>query len=290
MLPLICAVACGLCNIAVGWSMKGAQNAECRTVWFGGFGNGIALLLSLSFLPFFTGPWAVGGVWLIGIMLGGLFCAAIMLNVLANVMGPPSVAWSMANMGLLVPVVLAWFMGEMLCRTDLMMLAAFLLMLAAFQRGMTTAKDSIKTRPWLYGLLLAAVFLVNGLLMFCFKLNQLLFPAANKASLLVAMYGSGFFLFSLMVLRSRHSRRSRIAVSGSEMKWGVMLGAAISITQILMQSAMSLPAIIVFPLVQGLALIGGVGLMAYVYRETLNYFKIIGIIFGLIVIVLSVTR
>lgn len=291
MLPLICAITCGLANIAVGCSMKGAQNANCRTAWFGSVATGIACLLSMALLPFFSGPCDSGGVWLIGIALGCLFCTVIVLGVLANSMGPPSLAWSMANMGLLIPIGLAFLMGESLRWTDAIMLLVFGLMLSAFHRGIAKADDAINTRPWIYGLLLLAVFLGNGLLMFCFKLNQLLFPAANKASLLVAMYGSGFILFVLFSViwhRPWHGIGSKTFLG--EVKWGVMLGAAISITQILMQSAMSLPAIIVFPLVQGLSLIGGVGLMAYVYREKLNVFKIIGIISGLIVVILSVLR
>jgi len=194
-------------------------------------------------------------------------------------------------MGLLIPIGLAFLMGESLRWTDAIMLLVFGLMLSAFHRGIAKADDAINTRLWIYGLLLLAVFLGNGLLMFCFKLNQLLFPGANKASLLVAMYGSGFILFVLFsVIRHRPWRGIGSKTLIGEVKWGVMLGAAISITQILMQSAMSLPAIIVFPLVQGLSLIGGVGLMAYVYREKLNVFKIIGIISGLIVVILSVLR
>jgi multidrug transporter EmrE-like cation transporter len=73
-------------------------------------------------------------------------------------------------------------------------------------------------------------------------------------------------------------------------KWGIMLGVAISVTQILMQAAMNLPAVIAFPLIQGLSLMGGVMLMSWLYREKFNRHKTIGVFLGLTVIVLSVFR
>ncbi len=57
-----------------------------------------------------------------------------------------------------------------------------------------------------------------------------------------------------------------------------------------MQAAMNLPAVIVFPLVQGLSLAGGVLLMTAFFRERLNRYKIAGLVFGIGVIVTSVMR
>lgn len=69
-----------------------------------------------------------------------------------------------------------------------------------------------------------------------------------------------------------------------------MLGGSIGVTQILMQAAMGLPAVIVFPLVQGLSLLGGVLLLSLIYREKFNWAKLAGVGFGLAVIVLSILR
>lgn len=292
MLSLICAISCGLTNTVVGWSFKGAQNAHCPTERFGGYGSGIALLAALVMLPFFSGPCLTGGVWLIGSGLGALFCATTALNVLANRMGPPSMAWSMANMGLLVPIILSWRLGESFRWSDGVMLLVFGVMLLGFQRGMAQADDRIRTSRGRYILLLAAVFLVNGLLMFGFKWNGMRYPDANPASLLTAMYGGAWGGF-MVWMAIRHGGKTSAPANSTlwpTLKWGVVLGSAISLTQILMQAAMSLPAVVAFPLIQGLSLMGGVLLMAWVYRETLNGAKILGLIAGLAVMILSVLR
>lgn len=290
MFALLCVVACGLANIAVGWSMKGAQNSGCRTAYFGICGNAAALLIAAATLPFFDGPRLVGGVWLIGLVLGGLFSASLSLGVLANLMGPPSVAWSMANMGLLVPIGLCCLFGEALRGFDAVMLLAFVLMLAAFQRGMTQANDVLCTGKWRYALLLAVIFVVNGLLMFCFKLNSLLYPTANKGVLLVGMYAGALVIFTLSALLRRRKSPPAGQTWVPALKWGGMLGASIGVTQLLLQASMALPAVIVFPLVQGLSLMGGVLLMAVIYREKFNPPKTLGLMLGLLVLILSVLR
>ncbi len=284
-----CAAAAGASNVAVGFSFKGAQSAGCRTAHFGLAGSGCALIPLLAALVSLPGPrWEVGS-WGIGTALGSLFALAVALNVSANRLGPPSVAWSVANMGLLVPVGLAWCCGETPMWSDGAMLAAFVLMVLAFYRGVAGAGDAIGTKTWCYALLLAAVFLVNGLLMFCFKLNQLWFPRTNPAGLLVAAYAASALWFAAAALRRRGDGGSR-SLRGREIGWGALLGFSIGLTQLLMQAAMGLPAVIVFPLVQGVALMGGVLLIACVYRERLNRFKIVGLLLGLAVIVLSVVR
>jgi len=57
-----------------------------------------------------------------------------------------------------------------------------------------------------------------------------------------------------------------------------------------LQAAMSLPSIVVFPITQGIALIGGIVLMALIYKERINIFKVVGIILGLAVLLQSIFR
>lgn len=129
--------------------------------------------------------------------------------------------------------------------------------------------------------------------MFCFKLNQNNCPDANKACLLVSMYGSACLFFSIAAIISGRknggdgcTRKSIIP----EAKWGIILGFAICITQITLQGAMSLPAIVTFPVVQGLSLIGGITVLSYIYKENFNLQKIAGVVLGLIIVLLSVIR
>jgi multidrug transporter EmrE-like cation transporter len=142
-------------------------------------------------------------------------------------------------------------------------------------------------------MLMMAVFLINGLLMFCFKLNSIYFPGANKACLLVAMYGSGFLLFAVTMLFFRQCNecgRNTPIFQFPELKWGILSGVSIGITQLLMQQAMTLPAIVSFPVIQGLSLLGGVALTSYLYHEKFNIQKTVGVLLGLSVVLLSVAR
>jgi multidrug transporter EmrE-like cation transporter len=294
MIPLICAIACGFTNIGIACSSKGAQSGNCRIFSFGVIGSGIACFSSLACIPFFAGPSNITGVWIIGIVMGILFFAAMALGVYANSKGPPSITWSITNMGLLVPIAMtALFFGEALHRLDYLLLTFFILMLVSFHRGIAKAKDVSIINPFGYAMLMVAVFFVNGFLMFCFKLNSIYFPEANKACLLVAMYGCGFLLFTLAMLfhRQRNIRGRNIGIfQFPELKWGIISGVSIGITQILMQEAMELPAIVSFPVIQGLSLLGGVALTSYIYHENFNIQKTAGVTLGLAVVLLSVAR
>jgi drug/metabolite transporter (DMT)-like permease len=123
MIPLICAIACGFTNIGIACSSKGAQSENCRIYSFGVIGSGIACFSSLACIPFFEGPSNIAGVWIIGIVMGILFFAAMALGVYANSKGPPSITWSITNMGLLVPIAMtALFFGEALHPLDYLLL------------------------------------------------------------------------------------------------------------------------------------------------------------------------
>ena len=75
-----------------------------------------------------------------------------------------------------------------------------------------------------------------------------------------------------------------------EWSWGLFFGFMLAATQVLMQLSMKLPAAIVFPNVQGGSLLGGVLLMAFIFKEKLNLWKAAGILLGCLVIILSVVR
>jgi hypothetical protein len=292
--PLLCAITCGLTNIIVACSIKGAQHANSRPATFGSIASGIAFLSFGLSLPFFKGSSDVTGAWIIGAVLGILSFASITMGIYANAKGPPSIAWSIANMGLLVPIAIsAFYFGETLHAVDYLLLMFFILMLVFFHRGIARAKDISNIHPLGYGMLLLAVFMVNGLLMFCFKLNAIYFPEANKMCLLVATYGSSFLLFTAMMFFQRRKQwpEENIWVfPKNEVKWGMGLGISIGITQILMQESMVLPAIVSFPVIQGISLLGGVAFTSYIYHEIFNIQKTVGVILGLIVVLLSIAK
>lgn len=254
---------------------------------FGTVFMGTAALCSLAVIPVFPGMRSIFWSWSLGAGMGLIFIAGLMFTFQANKEGPPSIVWLMVNMGLIVPIALmAIFYHEPLYLSDLLLMGTFILMLWLFRQGISTAGDFSGGRPLYYVLLLILVFLTNGLLMFGFKLNQILYPAASKASFLASLYGSGCLLF-LAVAYARH--RGRLS-QFHDLKWGMAAGIANVLANLFLQGAMSLPAVVAFPIMQGLSLLGGVILTGCLYRERLNGFKALGIIAGLAVVLQAVLR
>ena len=155
---------------------------------------------------------------------------------------------------------------------------------------MNTAEDfSVKGHILRYIILLMAVFFSNGLLMFGFKLNEMLYPSASKACFVAAIYSGATIVFLLGgVFLYRHNNLWHL--QKCELKWGIAMGICTIASVLLLQAAMSLPAIVVFPIAQGIALIGGITLMAFVYKERINKFKATGIVLGLIVLLQAIFR
>jgi len=291
MITFIFAIAAGISNAVMACTLKGAQNAECRIVPFGTVSMTLAALLAFAFIPVVQGSYSILGGWILGVVLGFLMSSAIASAILANREGPPSLVWCMANLGLIVPIALAAiFQNEPLRVSDTFLLGNFTLMLWMFKRGMRVAGDFSDghSRPWRYVILLVVVFLCNGLLMFGFKLNEMLYPALNKACFVAAFYSGASMAFLLSgVFLKRHAG---LHPRTCELKWGAMTGVFTVSAVLFLQAAMCLPAIVVFPIVQGIALIGGVVLMALIYKERINKFKAVGIALGFAMIIQSILR
>ena len=179
---MLCALGAGMANIAVALAVKGAERRGCRPSTFGAFAMTTAAAISLAAASCQSGTWLDWRLWALGVTLGALFYAAIVSMVTANRFGPPSLPWTMANLALLAPILLAaLFLGETLRPMDGLMLLAFGGMLAAFTRGTLKARDVAAAHPAALLLWLTLVFAFNGLLMFGFKLNASLPPDVNPA-------------------------------------------------------------------------------------------------------------
>jgi multidrug transporter EmrE-like cation transporter len=231
------------------------------------------------------GSWFNYRLWILGTVMGVLLYVAIVTMVRANRLGPPSLPWTMANLALVVPVMLAaLFLKEKLQLIDGVSLAAFGGMLLAFGRGSSRAEVAVGNRSALV-LLLILVLLTNGFLMFGFKLNSLLPAGGNTSALHAIMYGTGCLLAWLDECRKPY-RKYHL----KEVFFGGCMGIGSGIAILLLLLAMKLPAVVVFPVVQGISLLGGICITALIYREHLNRWKITGVILGLAVILLSVWR
>ena len=285
-LPILCAVGAGLANTIVAVTMKGAERYDCRPSRFSAIAMTIASLVSLIVAWTQPGLWFNYRLWIMGAIMGVLFYVGMVTMVRANRLGPPSLPWTMANLALVVPVMLAAiFLKENLQLIDGASLMAFGVMLLAFMRGSSRVDEfAVGSRAALV-ILLILIFLINGFLMFGFKLNSLLPAGVNTSALSAIMYGTGCLLAWL-----DECRKPRRKYHLKEVFLGGCMGIGSGASVLLLLLAMGLPAVVAFPVVQGVSLLGGIFITALIYREHLNRWKITGIILGLAVILLSVWR
>jgi drug/metabolite transporter (DMT)-like permease len=284
--PVLCAIGAGLANTVVAVTVKGAQKNDCRPAKFGIVSMAAAFAISLLVSQTQSGSWLDWRLWALGVILGFLWYAAILLMVQANRLGPPSLPWAMANLALVVPVALAAvFFNESLRGKDAISLLVFGGMLLAFVQGTSRAGDvDVGNRRGLV-LFLLLVFLANGLLMFGFKLNSFLPAGVNKSALSAIMYGTGALLAVLDEIRKPYRK-----FLFKELTWGAAMGIGNGSSLLLLLVAMKLPANVAFPIIQGVSFLGGIGFTGLIFRERVNRWKILGIFLGLAVILLSVFR
>ncbi|MFA6110392.1 MAG: hypothetical protein WDA75_16620 [Candidatus Latescibacterota bacterium] len=283
--PLVCALTAGVSNALLGVLAKQAQHSGCRAEVVPVLMLGAVGLLGGLALPWAPGDWGDPGLWALATGMGLLYVTALQSMIVANRTCPPSLVWSLANLALVLPVVLApLLLREPWQPIDGLLVAAFLVMLACFRRGLGQSGEAARA-PWKQVWLpLAGVFLSNGLLMLGYKLEAQHWPQVGAVPFLVLVFGSG----AVLGLLAR--RRSPGRVSAAEWRWGLLMGLAGTVANLCVLGAVVLPAVVAFPLVQGTALIGGTVLMVVLYDEPLNAAKLLGLTCGGLVLALAMGR
>ena len=280
------AVGAGLATAGACLCLKAAERHQCRPRAFGLAQLGLAAALSVGVAMAQGARWSGVGFWGLGVTTGALMYGAVPIMIAANRVSPPSLVWAMANMGLLLPILgSAVFLHEPLRPLDALVLALFAGMLVAFQRGTRAAQDICPGSRTKRALLLAAVLAVNGLLMFGFKVNGVLFAEHATGRLSAVMYATATLLAAAQFRGWRDLREMRAA----EWRWGSAAGLA-SGTSILLLPTMRLPAGVAFPIIQGASLLSGTLLTALVFRERLNHWKLAAVLQGLAVLLVAVAR
>jgi multidrug transporter EmrE-like cation transporter len=285
-IPLLCALGAGLANTVVALSVKAAQHSRCRPSRFLALAMIGAGTISMIVAGLAAGSWSDWRLWTLGIVLGGITYGCVTVTLRANRYGPPSLPWAMANLGLILPIGLsAIFLSESLHGTDMVCLVVFGGMLLAFVRGTTHAGD-VQQGHWLTLILLvAAVWMINGTLMFGFKLNAFLPGDINRSALTpIVCITAGLLAW----LDEWHQPREKF--QWRHLGWSLAMGFANGTSILLLLMAMKLPASVAFPIIQGVSFLGGIVVTAVVFHERLNLWKWIGITFGLAVICLAVRR
>ncbi|MHB9110596.1 MAG: EamA family transporter [Armatimonadota bacterium] len=279
----------GLFWAMLGLAYKVADHHHCRTAIFSRmlfFSGGVCSLLVA--LAGYT-PWHDWRLWALGVGAGILFYLVLLLLMPIYRMGPASVVWIVVNLGLLVPIFMSrllWPAKEPLYWLDSMLLALFVLMLLAFQRGMTQASETTPSKVWLFLLMLVLLLLSNGLLLTFPKVQSVWCDQQGKNGYLAIMYFTGA-LFTLIV---DLFKREPLRPTAWEWKAGALAGASSGIGMLLFMTAATLPAAVQYSVNGGVSLLGGVILTTVIYRERFNAMKVAGLVLGMLVLLGAVLR
>jgi len=287
MSPLIFAILAGICWALMGLCYKLADHRRCRPIPFAVSFLLVAAAAAAFLLPGEKTTWNAPTLWLIAGAVGLVTFADIALLTRANALGPASIAWTMLNLGLLVPTLLApVFFHESLHLVDGMLLALFLLMLVSFARSMATAGETRAEHALAFGLCVVGVFILEGLYLLGGKVKFHLYGDANSAGYTVITYLVG----AVLAWGAHRFNRNYSPPSGTEWLVGALAGITSSAGSLLLLAAMKLPAIVVYPITMGIALLGGVTLTMVIFKERLNIYKTVGLVLGVIVLLMATLR
>ncbi|HEY3398983.1 MAG TPA: hypothetical protein VGM19_15145 [Armatimonadota bacterium] len=283
---ILLAFLSGVSFSVLGMSYKMAAARHCRAVPFT-----MALGLSAGVVTLFKSTteataWGDPHLWGLAGAVAVCFISSIPLVVLASRLGPGSLNWTVVNLALLVPLLSApYLFHEPLLGVDALVIALFVLALVCLQRGMHAAGDTPPRRYLLYALVLTAIFVTNGTVGVAQKLKYLLLGETSTAGLAATFYLlTAVLAFSIMLARGQARMRR------AEWQVGALAGLTSAGGVLSLMTALRLPAAEVFPISQGLSLVGGIALTAVLYHERFNKWKVLGVALALAVVLLAVLR
>jgi len=282
------AISAGCCNALVGVISKQAEQRQCRPGPFAMLFMGMIAAASVMLLAVVGGAWGSPQVWLLAAVMGSMYLLVMRGMISANQSFPPSLVWTLANVALVVPVGLApLLLGESWRCMDWVIVAVFAALLYTSRRSMKPSRTTTPAVRWLNGLpSLAVVFLGNGLLMLGYKLKGVFWTDVGAAPFAIMIFGAGFLVELLLHFR----RGDALDIKSAEWKWGMSVGAAAAAANLSLLGAVSLPAVVLFPVVQGIGLGGGILLMLLLYREMLNTWKVAGFVLAMTILMLALLR
>ncbi len=288
---LFAAALAGVAYSVMSIGYKLAEVRMCRVPAFGLAFSGSAALLTLGVALCGHPAWGDWRLWALGVGSGVLFMPAMFMVVHAFRAGSAAVAWTLLNLSLLIPILLApMLFHEPLLLVDLASLLAFLLMLGAFAWGMDPADPHRPgTHPARFAIIVTVLFCINGFFQLLQKVESMCFHTnADAAGFSAIFYTTGALLALLTLL----IQTRRVHLTRDEAQAGVIGGVCSATGVLLMLFSLGgvLPAIVVLPVAQGLALIGGVAVAVRVFAERLNGYKLAGLALGVVVLLLAAFR
>lgn len=286
-MPFLLAVLSGICYGVSSLGYKMAAQRQSRTPAFvvvfsisGGLITGIIALLDKS-------SWLEPDLWLLGGSMAPLFNSAIYFIILCNRRGPASMSWTVLNLGLILPIIISpLFLGEQVLWVDPILVVLFAIMVLIFGRGLGGTRFNREKKLSSYFMLLAGLFLSEGLFLFGNKMKFILFGQANTGALTFIV----FLLGGILALVTHLAVSRSLLIRADEWAAGGLTGLCSGVGTIFFLSAMSLPSTVVFPTSSLMALVAGILLISYFYREIIDKYMLLGIALGLVVLAFAIFR
>ena len=292
IIPLLFGFGGGLILIVLGLGYKYASVVKSRAGAYGSIFTAIAFLVCIAYSLLEPSAWGDARLWQIGIGMGVIFSTCIGLYTRANRIGPVSVSWVVINLASIVAIVLSIvvFKEPFFPRSDLLILALFLGMILFLYRGMKgDAKEgSGAIHPLFWPLILVSLVL-NGIFIFLLKVKEHCFPDGSSGATMAICFGTACALITVTHVTMCCLRRET-PWRRHDVKAGLLTGLGAGFGNVLVLGAMSLPAVVILPISQGIPMIGGVIAMAILYRERFNAAKVISLVLALGVLLLTIFR
>lgn len=283
----IFAIASGIAFALLGLNYKYAEQQKCRPLPFIVMFNAIAAAVTALQLFFASTQWDNPRMWLLSIALGALLFTAIRLLTFLNTIGPATISWTIVNLSLIVPIFLSQLIfHEKTSLIDLLLLIFFVLMLKLFESGSEAAGELAHGKRIIFIITISILFLVNGTYQFGVKIMQYKLPPNSEISTAIVLYATASLIALIFYLK----KYGFASFQKKEVQAGFFAGLSSGAGLAFMMAAVSLPAMILFPISQGIALLGGITLTATIYHESLHPTKLLGFACGLIMLTIAIFR
>jgi len=283
---VLLAAISGILFASLSLVYKYAENHECRFSHFTFVTSVVAAIF--SFIPTFfqITNWQQLPLWTWSAVMAAFTVAGIFIVMYSNKLGPVYINWVIINVSFMLAIFLsALVFKEQVLLIDFINMLIFAAVLFFFSHGIKQGVDPQKTtHPMLFAVVLAGVFLVNGIVAFGGKIKFAAIGEHHTAAFTCALYIFAA-LFTLPVIL-----KDKKLVNRQELIAGVLAGFCFSVGTILFYAAMKGPAAAVFPTTQGVSMLGGVTLSTIVGKERLNRWTVMGIFLGVIVLLMIVFR
>lgn len=283
---LLMAIFSGIAYALLAVVYKQVERAHCRPAGFllAFMTTGGVIMLARAMTEHTT--WGDPRFWFLGVGGGLLTYVSINLITRANAIGPASVTWTIANLSLIAPILLAPLLfHEGLLLTDGVMMLLFIAMLVLFTYGMR-AGEILASHRGRFFLMAGGVFLADSICQVLNKVKYLWFADANTAGMpALSFLSAGLCAFAIYRIRE-----GWCPLRASEWKYGMTAGIFCSIGVFCLLSAMRLPVVLSLPLIKGLSLVIGALLVAWRFRESVTIVKISAMGCGLLVILFATLR